>query len=104
VAIDAVKKKIEKYSLRNVEPLLARGYDSTIPDHTADVVCAIELFFVIKSPAEFLGELRRITKRDGRLVIDDGHQPREETKRKILESGHWTICEETDDHLKCTPS
>ena len=103
-AIEAVKKKIEKYGLRNVEPLLASGYDSTIPDHTADVVCAIDMFFVIKKPTEFLGELRRITKKDGLLVIDDGHQPRKVTKKKILDSGFWTILEETRDHLKCKPS
>ena len=52
----------------------------------------------------FLGELKRIAKRDGVLIIDDGHQPREETKRKILESGHWAIWEETRDHLKCRPA
>ena len=104
LATEAVKEKIEKYDLRNVEPLLVSGYDSTIPDHIADIVCAIDMFFVIKRPTEFLGELKRITKTDGMLIIDDGHQPREETKRKILESGHWTICEETRDHLKCRPS
>ena len=59
------------------------------------------MFFVIKKPSEFLGELRRIAMSDGILVIDDGHQSREETKKKILESGHWTIWEETRDHLKC---
>jgi len=104
LAIEAVKKKIEKCGLRNVEPLLASGYDSTVPDHAADVVCAIDMFFVIKRPTEFLGELRRITKKDGLLVIDDGHQPREATKEKILDSGFWIISEETRDHLKCRPS
>ena len=104
LAVEAVKKKIAKYGLRNVEPLLVSGYESAIPDHAADAVCAIDMFFVIKRPTEFLGELKTITKKDGMLIIDDGHQPREETKRKILESGHWTIWEEARDHLKCKPS
>lgn len=104
LAIEAVRKKIEQYGLRNVETLLVSGYHSTIQDHTADVVCAIDMFFVIKRPTEFLAELKRITKADGMLIIDDGHQPREETRSKILESGHWTIWEETPDHLKCRPS
>ena len=48
-------------------------------------------------------ELQRITKRDDTLVVDDGHAPREETKKKILDSGIWNIVEETKDHLKCRP-
>jgi ubiquinone/menaquinone biosynthesis C-methylase UbiE len=82
---------------------LINGYDSTLPDDIADVVCAIDMFFIIKEPAAFLGELRRIVKKDGRLVVDDGHQPRSETKNKILDSGFWDIVEETKDHLKCKP-
>ena len=40
-------------------------------------------------------------KRNGILVIDDGHQPRSVTKQKIFDSGLWDIFEETSDHLKC---
>jgi len=61
------------------------------------------MFFGIKRPTEFLAELKRITKNDGRLVIDDGHQSRSKTKTKILASGLWDIIEETKDHLKCKP-
>jgi len=104
LAIQAVNNKIGKHSLENVEPLLADGYNSGVPDHVVDVVCAIDMFFIIKNPTAFLRELKRITKRDGILVIDDGHQPREETKRKILDSGHWTIQTESRDHLKCEPT
>lgn len=43
LAIEPIKKKSEKYGLGNVEPLLISGYDSTIPDHIADGVCAMEL-------------------------------------------------------------
>ena len=103
MAIEAVKSKINKYRFTNVVPVLARGYDSTLPDHMADVVCAIDMFFGVKSPAEFLKELRRITKAGGMLVIDDGHQTRETTKRRILASRLWNIRGETRDHLTCEP-
>ena len=103
LAIEAVKAKSAKLGLQNVVPVLAHGYDSTLPDHVADVVCALDMFFGIKQPSGFLAELRRITRPDGVLVIDDGHQPREATKDKILASGMWTIAEETKDHLKCKP-
>jgi ubiquinone/menaquinone biosynthesis C-methylase UbiE len=103
LAIEAVKKKIDEYGFKNVTPILANGYDSTLSDHIADVVCAIDMFFIIKKPTEFLAELKRITKSDGVLVIDDGHQKRSFTKRNILQSRHWEIFEDTRDHLKCKP-
>jgi ubiquinone/menaquinone biosynthesis C-methylase UbiE len=101
LAVEAVKRKITELGLRNVEPVLAGGYDSRLPDQVADIVCALDIFFGIQEPTPFLGELRRITKPDGLLIIDDGHQPRRETLRKLLDSGHWVVVEESKDHLKC---
>jgi ubiquinone/menaquinone biosynthesis C-methylase UbiE len=103
LAIETVKKRMAKRNLRNVQPILIKGYNSTLPNETADVVCAIDMFFIIKNPTEFLAELKRIIKRNGILVIDDGHQPRSLTRQKILDSGLWDIFEETPDHLKCKP-
>jgi ubiquinone/menaquinone biosynthesis C-methylase UbiE len=103
MAIEAVKKKAAKLNLQNVEPVLVEGYSSSIPDGNADMICAIDMFWIIKQPVEFLSELKRIMKKDGILVVDDGHQPRSETKEKILDSGLWDIVEETGDHLKCKP-
>lgn len=103
LAIAAVEKKMVKLGLANVLPLLARGYRCGVPDHVADVVCAIDMFFSVRDPTAFLGELKRIAKLDGVLVIDDGHQPRAVTKRSILDSGHWSSVEETRDHLECRP-
>lgn len=103
LAIEAVQKKMQQYNLTNIEPILISGYESTLPDHVADVVCAIDMFFVIQKPTEFLGELKRITKPEGMLIIDDGHQPRRVTKKKILDSDHWKIVKETWSFLKCRP-
>jgi len=103
LAMEAVKKKIEKHNLRNIEPVLVDGYNSGMPDNVADVVCAIDMFFTIKNPTEFLAELKRITKSDGVLVIDEGHQSRSVAKEKILGSGYWDIVEESKDHMKCKP-
>jgi len=103
LAIEAVERKLEKLNLRNVQPVLVHGYDSIIPDNIADVVCAIDMFWIIKEPAQFLKEMKRIAKNDGILIVDDGHQPRRVTRQKILDSGLWDIVEETRDHLKCRP-
>lgn len=104
LAVDAVKRKIDKLGLENVVPVLARGYDSGVPDGVADVVCAIDMFFAIKDPTAFLGEMKRIAKSDGLLIIDSGHERRAVTKQKILDSGHWTIWHDSPDHLTCRPT
>jgi ubiquinone/menaquinone biosynthesis C-methylase UbiE len=103
LAIDGVKKRIRKQQLKTVTPVLAKGYDSGIPDGEADITCAIDVFFAINDPTAFLKELRRITDPKGFLIIDDGHQSRKETKRKIAASGYWDVTEESKDHLKCKP-
>jgi len=104
LANEAVKDKAAKLDLHNIQPVLAQGYECGLPDHVADVVCALDMFFGIKQPTEFLAELKQITRPDGVLVIDDGHQPRQMTKDKILASGLWVIREETPDHLTCRPA
>lgn len=101
LAIEAVRKEILKRGLGNVEPVLARGYDSTLPDQVADRVLALDMFFGIREPTPFLAELKRLTKPDGLLIIDDGHQSRQTTREKVLASELWDIVQETPDHLKC---
>ena len=104
MAIEAVRRRVGRQRLGNVIPVLASGYHSDVPEHIADIVCAIDMFFSVSEPTAFLAELKRITKQDGVLVIDDGHQSRATTKKKLAASGHWTIYQETRDHLKCRPT
>lgn len=103
LALQTIKKKIVRHGLSNVIPVLADGYNSTLPDGLADMVCAIDMFFAVSQPSAFLAELKRITKPDGMLILDDGHQSRASTKAKVLASGLWHIEAESRDHLKCTP-
>lgn len=70
LAIEAVRKKMAKHNIDNIEPVLIEGYNSTLPDNVADVVCAIDMFCMIMEPTEFLAELKRITKNDGTLIIE----------------------------------
>ena len=104
MAIDLVRRKMERFGLDNVEPVLAQGYDSGLPDHVADLVTAIDLFFAIRDQQAFLAELKRIAKPDGTLILDDGHQPRSQTKTQIAAAGGWVIVAETKDHLNLKPS
>ena len=101
LAIKKVKEKIKKFSLKNVESILADGYKTSIANGTADVVFALDMFHMIEQPKEFLTEICRLVKRDGTIIIEDGHQPRLKTIKKIENSGILTIFSETKVHVKC---
>ena len=103
LALEMVRRKMVKQNLQNVFPILAKGYRSGLPDHFADAVCALDIFFGVGEPTTFLKELYRITKPKGFLIIDDSHQSRQETLRKLKASRCWAIVEATSDHLKCLP-
>jgi len=103
-AKDELKEKAAHYRRNNIRPVLVHGYTTGLPDAIADRIFALDMFFGIRQPTEFLSELKRLIKPDGILVIDDGHQPREATRRKILDSGLWQIESESKDHLGCRPA
>ena len=101
LAVDSVKKRAARYKLENVIPVLADGYSCDIEDQSADLIYAMDMFHMVKKPGPFLKELHRLLKEDGVLIIDDGHQRRNEAREKILNSNLWSIVEETKDHMKC---
>jgi len=67
----------------------------------ADVMYTLDMFHMIEQPNELLKELSRLAKRDGTIIIEDGHQPRTETIQKIEKSGLLKIVQETKTHIKC---
>jgi ubiquinone/menaquinone biosynthesis C-methylase UbiE len=103
LAIRAVLKRIEKEGLRNVTALVAGANQCSLPDETADVIYALDMFHMIRYPEAFLRELNRICKEKGTLYIDNGHQSREEARAKVRSSRVWDIREENQDYLKCSP-
>ncbi len=103
LAILAIEKKIARYNLANVKPVQVKNYTCDIADNAADVIYALDMFHMVKHPDILLTELHRMLKKNGRLIIEDGHQPRQESKRKIIGSKVWRISEELKGWLVCTP-
>jgi ubiquinone/menaquinone biosynthesis C-methylase UbiE len=103
MAISAVSDLIQKNNLKNVKPVLAIGYSVVIPDNSADIIYAIDMFHMVKESDLFLKELFRITKSGGNLIIEDGHQPRSLSIQKINQSGCWRIIAEPKRFLQCSP-
>lgn len=103
LSIKAVKKIISKYDLKNVVPVLSNGVKTTIPDNEVNIVFAIDMFHMVKDPDLFLREICRITKPDGSLYLENGHQRRTTAREKVLRSGCWKIIREDRRFMKCTP-
>lgn len=101
LAIKKVKEKIKRFKLQNTEAALSKEYNSPINNDTADVVLALDMFHMIQNPDALLNEFKRILKPDGIAIIEDGHQPREETKLKVMTNRNFEIIEENKNHIKC---
>lgn len=97
------KKRIKKYGLKNVELLLARDYHCNVGDGEVDFICALGMLHLVKEPIELFEEFHRVIKPQGRLILDDGQQKREVTKKQIDESKLWNVLKENKDHLICSP-
>ncbi|MCP4693845.1 MAG: class I SAM-dependent methyltransferase [Desulfobacterales bacterium] len=103
LAISDVNRRAKKENLTNVVGVVADGHDSGLAPGAADLIYALDMFHMINDTGSFLGELRRIIKKDGVLYIDNGHQKREAARKKILDSGKWSIDSENKRFMKCLP-
>lgn len=101
LAIRKVERKIRKYQLSNVSTVLAKGYSCPVNDNIADKLLALDMFHMIQDSNALLKEFARIVKPEGEVLIEDGHQAREITKKKILASGYFKIVDENKGHVCC---
>jgi ubiquinone/menaquinone biosynthesis C-methylase UbiE len=103
LAIEYVKKRISKENLHNVTALVVSKERYPLNDNSIDLIYALDMFHMVANPIIFLKELNRISKPDGILFIDNGHQKRDRAKTKITSSGTWEITKETQRYMKCRP-
>ena len=104
MAIDLVKQKTEKYKLTNVTPVLLGENAAAIPDHSADVVYALDMFHQIEDPVAFMDDIHRVIKPKGVLYLEDGHQPRSSSLEKIGKSEKWRVVREHAKHIELAPT
>lgn len=103
LAIESAIRVIRKFDLKNVRPVKTDGKSVDLPSHIAECIYALDMFHMVKDTGSFLRELNRLSKKNGILYIEDGHQPRTLSKEKILKSGYWEIAEENKSFLTCKP-
>jgi len=103
LSIEMINKIINKNKLLNVVPVLSDGIKTDIPDNTMNIVFALDMFHMVRNTDLFLKEICRITRNDGFLFIEDGHQSRKVSRQKIINSGCWNILSEKKRYMKCSP-
>ncbi len=103
MAIESVENIIRKYGLGNVTTVLVKDKHASIPDKAADLIYALDMFHMVSDTESFLAELCRIAKPGGVLIIEDGHQPRDDSRKKIEASGKWKIVAGEKRFMKCSP-
>ena len=95
LAIKKVNEKIKKFHLKNVEAILSTGYKTYIKESSVDIIYALDMFHMIENTNEFLGELYRILKQNGMVILEDGHQSRVNSKDKIKNFGLFEMVKES---------
>lgn len=104
IAIKCVKKRIKKFNLHNVIPILNKDDNcGQIEDKSVDLVYALDMFHQVEDSKKFLNQLHRIVKNKGWLILEDGHQSREITRNRVKESELWKIETENKRYLKLLP-
>jgi len=104
LAIRSVLKLKNRYSLKNVQPMKAEEYFVPIAEDTADLIYVLDAFHMISNPTLFLEELHRHIKHNGRLILEDGHQSRRKSLKKIAKVDRWRILEEHKKYVVLVPA
>jgi ubiquinone/menaquinone biosynthesis C-methylase UbiE len=104
VALRYASARVSRLGLANVSLSPIRDGKCAIPDASADLVYALDMFHAVRDPKAFLAEIHRFTKPGGTLILEDGHQARKVTREKLAGAGGWRIALETRWHLRCVRS
>lgn len=103
LAYKCVTRLAKKKNLKNIYPVKANRYFAAIQENKADVIYVLDAFHMISQPNEFLNELHRLVKPNGRIILEDGHQKRSKTIEKVNDNKRWYIQSEKKKHLILTP-
>ncbi len=105
-AVSEVRKLCKKRNLKNVEAVLVNNYSCPVDNNSADIIYCFDVFHRIEKPAALFLEFHRLIKKDGVLIMDEGHPgkgSREHLKQELVSSGKWEIISENKMHIRCRP-
>lgn len=103
LAIEKVKQQIRQCYLQNIIPVILPDEFIKIKENTVDIVYALDMFHHVTNAKKFLDPIHPLLKKNGRFYLEDGHQSRAVTKRKVKQSDLWEIVGETSRYIILTP-
>jgi len=104
MALRKARNVARKHGLRQVHVMKVSDYETLVPDAVADVVYALDMFHMVEQPEPFLRSCLQMMKPEARLIIEDGHQSRDETRQKINCIPELSIVAETKTFVCCNKS
>ena len=102
LAVKAVKKKVERRSLPNVEAVLVDSFNTRIEPSSADMVLLVDTVHLIEDHDALFREIHRILKPDGLLFMDPGHMKIERVKQIVESTGLFTLVEQKGQDMLLT--
>ncbi|NPV09257.1 MAG: class I SAM-dependent methyltransferase [Anaerolineae bacterium] len=103
LAIEAVRKRIARAGLANVEPILVDSYRTPIAADSVDLVVLLDTFHAIGDRPALLQEIHRLLKPDGLLFMDPGHMPMAEAREAVEGSGLFRVKQTDGKHMLVEP-
>ena len=93
LAIKAVKEKVARESLTNIEAILLDSYNTGIKGLSVDLILLIDALHMIKDPHALFREMHRLLKQDGLIFMDAEHMKVSRAMEIVESTGLFTIVE-----------
>ncbi|MFO8143843.1 MAG: methyltransferase domain-containing protein [Dehalococcoidales bacterium] len=91
LAINAIRKKVDKMGLKNIIPILIDSYWTGIADASIDLVLLIDIIPVVRDHQSLFLEVFRVMKGKGRAYISHSHLSMAKTRKLVEGNGLFKI-------------
>lgn len=93
LAMETVKRKAARKSLRNIITVLVNSYNTGITDASADIVIFMDTLHMITDPHALFQEICRLLKPNGLLFMDGGHMKADKARSIVESTGFFNVIE-----------
>lgn len=91
LAIEMTLAKAKRRLVANVQGVLVNGFDTAIPDSSADVVLLIDALAVIADHRSLFTEIHRLMRPDGLLFVEPNHMKLASARRIVDGTGLFRL-------------
>lgn len=73
LAIESVEAYIKKSGVKNLKSIYTNQGETGLPDNSVDRALLVGVLHAVKNPGNIFGEIKRVLKKDGRLILVSVH-------------------------------